>query len=76
MGRIIEESLEQFHRTAIAQTRSAGLCAYVLAEDGSVTRFRPDGTQELIVLGRPRECLITNGFVDNLATGFAPAIRR
>ncbi len=51
MGRIIEERLEQFHRRAIEQACSAGLCAYVLGEDGRVMRFRPDGTQELIVFG-------------------------
>jgi hypothetical protein len=49
VGRIIEERLEQFHRRAIDRTQRAGLCAYLLSEDGSVVRYWPNGKNEKIV---------------------------
>jgi len=49
VSRVIEERLEQFHRRAIDQTQRAGLCAYLLREDGSVIRYWPNGKNETIV---------------------------
>ncbi len=45
-----EQKIQHFHRTAIEKMQSLGLSAYVLNENGSVLRVRPDGSREYIVL--------------------------
>jgi hypothetical protein len=46
-----DHKLALFHRNTIQQMRSVGLSAYLLREDGSVIRFKPDGQREYIVSG-------------------------
>lgn len=49
MSPTFDQKIALFHRSAIQQMKSAGLSAYILREDGSVIRFKPDGKRELIV---------------------------
>lgn len=49
MSPTFDQKIALFHRSAIQQMKRAGLSAYILRDDGSVIRFKPDGKRELIV---------------------------
>ena len=51
MSRLVEQKIEEFYGRAVEQTRQAGMCAYVLSEDGRVLRVWPDGQQETVGFG-------------------------
>jgi len=51
MSRMIEQNIEEFYCRALEQTRRAGMCAYVLSENGRVLRVWPDGQQETVGFG-------------------------
>lgn len=46
-----DQKIALFHRTNIQQMRNVGLSAYLIRQDGSIIRFRPDGKREYIVSG-------------------------
>jgi len=54
MPSTFDQKIALFHRNTIQQMRSAGLSAYMLREDGSVIRFKPNGRRELVACGSTR----------------------
>lgn len=48
MASMFETGPDPYQRSVIDRARRAGLSAYIMNDDGSVVRIRPDGEIELI----------------------------